>query len=133
MYGGPEVTELLLKAGANPNHLDDARRPLWWQVLSDQTERGERTLKALLDHGADLTLRDGEGSPVGWAAYHARSTYVSSWRMVWMLVERGAPWKAEQEFGQPVAAMLARDISERKGRGGVVSDEMRKLEAMYTE
>jgi len=128
---GPELTLLLLKAGANPNHLDDANRPLWWNVLSDDTDRGVRTLEVLLDNGADVTIRDREGGPIGWAAYHARASYASSWRAVWLLIEHGAAWKDEQEFGQPVVAMLARDLEERKSSGRAMSDEMRKVLAKY--
>src|SRR5262249_28109147 len=111
--------------------LDDANRPLWWNVLSDDTDRGLRTLEILLDHGADVTLRDREGGPIGWAAHHARHTYQSSWRAVWLLVERGASWKDEQEFGQPVAAMLAREFEERQIGKREISEEMRKLQAKY--
>lgn len=131
LYAGPEVTELLLKAGANPNHLDGASRPLWWQILSDDTPQGHRTLAILLDNGADLTIRDGEGSAVGWAAYHADHHYNSTWQAVWLLVDRGAPWKDEQQFGQPVAAMLARDYARREQNGRDISDAMRHLRARY--
>jgi hypothetical protein len=131
MYAGPELTEMLLRAGANPNHLDDAERPLWWQVLSDDTDRGLRTLAILLDHGADLTKRDREGGPVGWAAYHAQHKYHASWRAVWLLIERGATWKGEQAFGQSVATMLARDFEERERSKSEISEAMRKLRAKY--
>jgi len=131
LHGGPELTLLLLKAGANPNHLDDADRPLWWGVLSDDTDRGLRTLEVLLDNGADVTIRDREGGPVAWAAHHARASYSSSWAAVWLLIERGAAWKDEQEFGQPVATMLARDLEDRKSSGRAISEEMRKVMAKY--
>jgi len=132
LNGGPDLTLLLLKAGANPNYLDDANRPLWWGVLSDDTDRGLRTLEVLLDNGADVTIRDREGGPIGWAAYHARASYSSSWRAVWLLIERGAAWKDEQEFGQPVSSMLARDLEERKSSGRAMSDEMHKVLAKYS-
>jgi hypothetical protein len=122
---------MLLKAGANPNHLDDAKRPTWWQVLSDDTDQGLRTLTVLLDHDADVKLRDREGSPLGWAAYYARAGYHSKWRLVWLLIERGAAWKDEKEFGQPVATMLAQDFESREHQAGPMSEEMRKLLEKY--
>ncbi len=126
---GPEITELLLRAGADPNHLDDAGRPLWWDALSDDSDRGLTTLRLLLDHGADLKLRDRESGPVGWAAYHAHSIPKTDWRLVDLLVERGATWKGEQEFGQTVDSMLQQDCEERERQGKEISEEMRKLRA----
>jgi len=95
IYAGPEFTAALLKAGANPNRLDHAQRPLWWSVLSHDNDQDLRTLEVLLDHGADVTLRHREGGPVGWAAYNARMSHGSSWRMVSLLIDRGAAWKAK--------------------------------------
>lgn len=115
----PELTEMLLKAGANPNHLDDAQRSLWWSVLSDDTDRGLRILEVLLDNGADITLRDRERGPVAWASYHARAAYSSSWRAPRMRIEGGAAWRGEQEFGVPIAAMLERDFAEREAKGNI--------------
>ena len=126
IFAGPELTEMLLKAGANPNHLDDAGRPLWWQVLSDDTDRGFQTLQVLLDRGADITIRDSEGGPAARAAYFARAAYNSNWRLVYLLVQRGAAWKGERS-GQPVAEMLQRDCEERERQGKPLSEEMRKL------
>ncbi|HEY3741713.1 MAG TPA: hypothetical protein VGL53_17800, partial [Bryobacteraceae bacterium] len=53
MSRGPELTLMLLKAGANPNTLDESNRPLWWGILSNDNDRGIETLRILLDHGAD--------------------------------------------------------------------------------
>ena len=69
-YRGPKLTKLLLERGANPNHIDSAKRPLWWGVLSSSDDAGIETLRVLLDHGADVKLRDAEGGPVAWAAYY---------------------------------------------------------------
>lgn len=133
LYAGPELTEMLLKAGANPNHLDDAQRPIWWNILSTDTDRGIQTLEVLLNHGADLTIRDREGGPVAWAAYHARASYTSSWRAVWMLIERGASWKDEQEFGQPVIKMFAEDLESRGHQANpAISEAMRKLQSRFS-
>jgi len=129
---GPEITDMLLKAGANPNHLDDARRPLWWDILSGDDDRQLRTLQVLLDHGADVSIRDNEGGPVGWAAYHARAKYSSSWRMVALLIDRGAAWKGERYFGEPIAATVARDVEDRTGRKEELPEALRKLMSLYT-
>ncbi len=129
----PEVTEMLLKAGADPNRLDDAKRPVWWGVLSSDTDEGLRTLRILLDHGADLTKRDGEGGPVAWAAYHAFMSHSSKWRIVWMLMERGAAWKNEQEFGRTVDYMFRSTFEEIDHYKHQISDEMRKLMAKLEE
>ena len=129
---GPEITEMLLKAGANPNHLDGARRPLWWDILSGDGDRELRTLQVLLDHGADLSIRDGEGGPVGWAAYHARAKYSSSWRMVALLIDRGAAWKGERYFGELIADTVARDFNDRIERKEEPPEALRKVMSLYT-
>jgi hypothetical protein len=129
---GPEVTQMMLEAGANPDRRDGAGRPLWWDILSQDSDAALRTLQILLDHGANLNLRDTNGGPVGWAAYNAEARYYSSWRLVWLLVERGANWRGEEQFGQTVVQMLANDL-ERRAAGHIpISEEMRKLHAKFT-
>ena len=131
IYDGPEVTEMVLQAGANPNRLDEAGRPVWWDVLTEDSDQGLRTLQILLDHGADLTLRDSEGGPVGWAAYNAGARYYSSWRAVWLLMERGAAWRNERGLGQPVAEILERDFQRRERGHPEISEAMRKIRARF--
>jgi hypothetical protein len=70
----PELTAMLLKAGADPNRLDSSDRPAWWDVLSDDSDPAFATLNLLLEHGADVNRRDGEGGPVGYAVYGAPSS-----------------------------------------------------------
>jgi hypothetical protein len=65
----PRFVELLLDAGANPNAVDEAQRPVWWTVLSAASDNDLTKLRLLLDRGADLKKRDREGGPVAWAAY----------------------------------------------------------------
>jgi hypothetical protein len=130
MFGGPELTLMLVKAGANPNQLDDGM-PLWWQILSNDSDRGIETLRILLDHGADIELRDSESGPVGFAASSARSLYTSRWRATWMLVERGAAWKDEQRYGQSVPRMLAFDFEQRQHKEPTMPEAMQKLQAKY--
>lgn len=127
IYGGSELTEMLLSAGADPNRLDAAQRPLWWTILSADSEDAVKTLDTLLNHGADVKIRDGEGGPIGWAAHHAYMSHGSDWRLVWRLIERGAAWENEQEFGRSLADMLEYSIQERGSGHREISGEMRKI------
>jgi hypothetical protein len=123
---GPQMTELLLNAGADPNSLDSGR-PVWWEALEGPfSEEILRTLAILLDHGADVTLRNGESGPVGLAADRR------NWQSVWLLIQRGAAWKDEHAFGRPIPELLALDLEERRSAGGAqIPDELPKLIAMY--
>jgi len=115
----------LLEAGANPNSMDSGR-PVWWQALEGpSSDEKLRALTILLDHGADLTKRDTENGPVGWAADR------KDWRAVWLLIERGAAWKDERSYGTPVAQILAWDLESRRGTNSEIPEEMLKLAAMY--
>jgi len=125
--GGSEFTALLLDAGADPNRIDDAGRPLWWDVLSDDSEESLRTLDILIRHGADLKRRDREGGPVAWAAYHAYMSFNSDWRLVWLLMEHGAEWNNEQEFGRSLSDMLEYSIHYRESGHRALSEEMRAI------
>jgi hypothetical protein len=127
----PELTGMLLKAGANPNHIDSGDRPAWWDVLSDDSDAGFETLKLLLEHGADVSLRDREGGPVGWAAYHAWMSHISSWRAVQLLIERGATWKDEQEFGRTVVDMFNDSLREREQSAEGLPQPMTFLKARF--
>ncbi len=123
MSYGPAMTARLLDAGADPNRLDGARRPLWWDVLSD-AERTP-TLEVLLAHGANVNLRDSEGGPAAWAAYH------KNWAAVELLIRHGAPWKDEQEFGQTIAQMLQSDLHYRNTYSYEIPKEMKALVERY--
>src|SRR5262249_11023038 len=97
----PAVTELLLNAGADPNSLDHGR-PLWWEPIEGGfSEEKQRSLEILLAHGADVTLRDGENGPVGFAAHR------NNWQAAWLLIQHGAAWRDERGFGTPVAELVA--------------------------
>lgn len=122
---GPAATELLLNAGADPNRLEDTRRPVWWNVLYHGSPEALQTLAILLDHGADLTVKDGNLGPVGWAAYQ------ENWRAVWLMMERGAPWKDELAFGQPIPDRLISDLRSRRANHLEIPDEMEKILAKY--
>jgi len=119
------MTEALLKAGADPNHPDSAGRPIWWAVLSDDSDKGLATLRVLLDHGADLRKHDARGGPVGWASYMASESFTTNWRLVWLLIERGAEWKDEEEFGRTITDMFEQSLRRRVDK--TPSEEMRKM------
>lgn len=124
LYRSPRFARLLLDAGADPNAVDDAQRPVWWTVLSAAGDDDLTKLRLLLDRGADIKKRDREGGPVAWAAYQ------KCWRALWLLMERGADWEEEQEFGEPVHQMLTRELEYNKD---AVPDELRKALAKYEE
>ncbi|MGH9721830.1 MAG: ankyrin repeat domain-containing protein [Bryobacteraceae bacterium] len=125
MLSGPAVTELLLKAGADPNSLDGAGRPVWWQVLHHSSGESIHMLRMLLDRGADVIKRDSNNGPVGWAAYQ------KNWRAVWILIEHGAAWKGERAFDQPVPLELTRDLEYRRASRSEIPEEMLKVQAKY--
>jgi hypothetical protein len=123
---GPAMTKLLLDRGANLNSLEaETGRPIWWDVLFNESPDGLATLKILLDHGADLTRRDSYNGPVGWATHH------KNWPAVWLLMERGAAWKNETAFGQPILSELDGDVGRRRGMSSGVPEEMAKIRARY--
>ncbi|HEY3741557.1 MAG TPA: hypothetical protein VGL53_17010, partial [Bryobacteraceae bacterium] len=57
--------------------------------------------------------------------------YHSSWRGTWMLIEHGAAWKGEQEFGQSVEQMILGDIEQRKQQGPI-PEALEKLKKQYS-
>lgn len=122
LYRSPRFAQLLLDAGADPNALDEAQRPVWWTVLSAASDNDLTKLRLLLDRGADIKKRDREGGPVAWAAYQ------KCWRAMWLLMERGADWKNEQEFGTPVSRMLTMELEYNRNS---IPEELRKALAMY--
>jgi hypothetical protein len=127
----PELTGMLLKAGADPNRREAGGRPPWWDALSSDSDEAFETLKLLLDHGADVTLRDGEGGPVAHATYHAWMSHSSSWRAVQLLIERGAGWKGEQAYGRTVADMFTDALKEREDSGGELPGPMAWIKAKF--
>ena len=127
----PQVTGMLLKAGADPNHIDSSERPAWWNVLSNDSDAAFETLNLLLEHGADVKLRDREGGPVAFAAYHAWMSHSSSWRAVQLLVERGATWKDEQAYGRTVLDMFNDSLEERERSADGVPPSMTWLKATF--
>ncbi len=126
----PRMTETLLRAGADPNRRDSAGRPIWWDAVTYDTDERLETLRLLLDHGADLSLRDSEGGPVAWASRHASMSHGGDWRLVWLLIERGAPWKDDQEFGQTAVSMFLDDFRSREQyHPDRMTEAMRRIKA----
>lgn len=93
IYNGPALVKVLLDAGADPNLLDSANRPAWWNAIQHGNNGDLSLLQLFLLHGADISLRDNESGPVGYAGN------AKNWTAVWFLIERGATWKGEARYG----------------------------------
>ena len=81
---GPQIAQLLLQAGADPNARDPEPRsetPLHWTASSDDVD----VAAALIDGGADIEVPDGSiGSPLDNAIGYG------CWHVARLLVDRGA-------------------------------------------
>jgi hypothetical protein len=79
-------------------------------------------LRLMLDHGADLSLRDSERrGPVGYAIKNR------FWYVACLLIERGADWKQEKERGWSVPELLEWEIIRRDEYPIPVPETMRKV------
>ena len=47
------------------------------------------------------------------------------------MLERGAPWKNELAFGQPVVEVLTSELASLRARHSAVPEEMEKILAKY--
>jgi len=120
---GADATEALLKHGADPNRLDGAGRPLWWDSLSSTNYGG--AFEAIQRLGKiDPAARDSESGAAAYAAYF------KNWDAAWGLVQAGAPWSGERRYGDTVEAMLSRDIESRNADRTPVTAAMRELERL---
>jgi ankyrin repeat protein len=82
---GPELVEILIEAGADPNANDPEKdvdeTPLHWAASSDDVD----VARALIDGGADLEIPNGSiGTPLDNAIGYA------CWNVARLLVDRGA-------------------------------------------
>ena len=93
---GAEVFRLFLEHGANPNILSE-RQPLIFSVWTNID-----SLNALLDHGADINLRDEAGdTPLLFYLYNGR------WDAALVALERGADIKVQNNSGTTPEIALA--------------------------
>lgn len=108
IYRGHEAVQTLLDGGADPNRLDGAGRPLWWDALGYRAD-GLRTLEVLPDHGANLEFRTSGSDVYGAAAWAA---YREDWDGLLLLLDRGAPdCRGDAVFGTTVSGMVRRASS----------------------
>jgi hypothetical protein len=120
---GEDATEALLQHGADPNRLDGAGRPLWWDSLSSTNYSG--AFDAIRRLGKiDVAARDGESASAAYAAYF------KNWDAAVALVQAGAPWRGERRYGDNVEAMLGREIASRNADQTPVTAAMKELERL---
>ena len=85
-HAGAEPTTLLLKAGANPNTLDQFGTPLFF--AGTYRTAPPAVMATLLEHGADITVKDKNGLSI---VFDAAQT--NNWKAALVLLERGVDYK----------------------------------------
>lgn len=83
---GAEPVVMLLKAGANPNTKDQFGKPVFY--AGTYASAPPSVLSALLDNGADVTIKNKDGLSVVFDAAQS-----NNWRAVLLLLQRGADYK----------------------------------------
>ena len=58
-------------------------------------------------------------------------SHIASWRVVQLLIERGATWKDEQEFGRTVVDMFNDSLKERERSAEGLPQPMTLLKATF--
>jgi ankyrin repeat protein len=116
---GAEVFRLFLEHGANPNTLKE-KEPLIFSVWGNVD-----SVREMLDHGADINLRDLNGdTPLLFYLWNGR------WAAALLLVQRGAGINVQNTFGTtPELALangkhIAEDIMRRP-----LPDDFHKVQA----
>jgi hypothetical protein len=100
---GTEPVAMLLAAGANPNTPDQFGSPVYFMAVGITVP--VEVLRLLLDHGADLTVRDRGGRSVAFAA-----ATTSNWHAVLLLLQRGVTYEGRSINGESFVEMVASHI-----------------------
>ncbi len=111
---GAEVFRLLLEHGANPNVLKE-KQPLIFDIWTNPD-----SMRAMLDHGADINARDENGdTPLLFYLWNGR------WDAAMLVLERGADVSVQNKLGTTPQLALA--------NGKRIADEIMKkpLPAAY--
>lgn len=117
----------LLKAGANPNALDDKGHPAWWGDLHTGYWYMNR-FRLLLDHGADVKIRVEQQGPVSLAINAGK------WAHAVLLIERGADWKQEKlDTGQLASERVLEEYKNTESLRNEIPEDLRKLKQMYED
>jgi hypothetical protein len=83
---GPEPVAMLLASGADPNTINQFGTPVFFLAAGITVPLG--VLDTLLNHGADLKVRDRQGLTIVFLAANT-----SNWRAVLHLLERGTDYR----------------------------------------
>lgn len=114
--GDGEMTECLLRAGANPNQVHTNN---YWDAPSHRAARlgNLPVIRALIAHGADPACRDGNQFTPALAALadfgHVRGTVEDRWAIAEAFVTAGADVKAQAGHGEDLLTYALTDGPER--------------------
>jgi hypothetical protein len=137
----PEVVDLLLKAGADPNKLSWIDRPVWQPLGSMQLFRNDVQIQGralsiyqkLIRAGADLNLANGDGVPsVRAHLFPGRPTHVELFAhagtpaTMTMLVKDGLDINAQWD-GERILSL----VEKQQGKSSQLAITLRKLGAKY--
>ncbi len=107
----PEVVDILLEFGANPNAIDNKRRTaLHMCCVSDQVANSERIAKALITAGANPNAKDRYGS----MPLHTMTYLDGSLNLLAVLVNSGADVNASDNEAQRTCAIGKTDCLRTK-------------------
>lgn len=105
-HSGAEPTELLLKAGADPNTKDQFGSPAFFDGVG--ITMPVAVIAALLDHGADVKLMDKDGKTV---LIMAATT--GHWKAAQLLLERGVDYKSGRSLSGETFEDMVRTATTR--------------------
>jgi hypothetical protein len=118
---GPTPVQLLLEAGADPNHVGPSGLPNYFSAIGQESSL--ELIQLLLDRGADLTVTGSKGETALLQAATA-----PDWHAALLLLERGADWRVGRSFnGKSFTEVVEAHVEERKQRasfdGTAVTDD----------